>query len=142
MDPVITLPRRSWTERASLAFAFSLVVMGVWALVGWVFHAESMLEPIGRAAPIKANEGLCFLAIGLALAGRELGIRRAARAAVVPALVGGLTALEGFFGVDLKIDELLAHDSLLVDTVQPGRGSVIAACCIALAGATLALSLS
>src|SRR5271165_850406 len=142
MDPVITLPRRSWTERASLALALALVVIGAWALVGWIFHADSMLEPIGRAAPIKANEALCFLAIGLALAGRELGIRRAAWAAVVPALVGGLTSLEGFFGVDLKIDELLAHDSLLVDTVQPGRGSVMAACCIALAGATLLLRLS
>src|SRR5271165_1442468 len=142
MDPVITLPRRSWTERASLALALALVVIGAWALVGWIFHADSMLEPIGRAAPIKANEALCFLAIGLALAGRELGIRRAAWAAVVPALVGGLTSLEGFFGVDLKIDELLARDSLLVDTAQPGRGSVMAACCIALAGATLLLRLS
>ena len=142
MDQVITLPRRSWTERASLVLALVLVAIGAWALIAWVFHAESMLQPVGHAAPIKANEGLCFLAIGLALAGREFGFGRAAWAAVVPALLGGLTALEGFFGTDLRIDELLTRDSLLVDTVQPGRGSVMAACCIALTGGTLLLRIS
>jgi PAS domain S-box-containing protein len=142
MDNVTTLPRRSWTERASLALAFILVVIGAWSLLGWVFHLDALLQPVEHQAPIKANEGLCFLAIGIALLGREFGIRKAGWAAIAPALIGGLTALESLFGIDLRIDELLAHDSLLVDTVQPGRGSVMAACCIALAGATLLLRLS
>jgi|CZKI01.1.fsa_nt_gi PAS domain S-box-containing protein len=142
MDNVSTLPRRSWTERASLALALLLVLVGALALFAWVFHIDSLLQPAEHAAPIKANEGLCFLAIGLALIGREFGLKRAAWAAAVPALIGGLTTLEGLLGIDLKIDELIAHDSLLVDTVQPGRGSVMAACCIALTGVALLLSLS
>jgi hypothetical protein len=80
------------------------------------------------------NEGLCILAIGAALLGRELKSPKAAWAALGAAVVGAMTALEGITGVDLKIDELLARDILLVDTVQPGRGSVIAACCITAAG--------
>jgi PAS domain S-box-containing protein len=142
MDNVITLPRRSWTERASLALALILVVIGASAVLGWIFHLDAFLQPVEHQAPIKANEGLCFLAIGLALLGREFGIRKAAWAAVAPALIGGLTALEGLLGFDLRIDELLAHDSLLIDTAQPGRGSVMAACCIVLAGGTLLLRLS
>ncbi len=58
----------------------------------------------------------------------------------VAVLFGTLTAMEGLIGVDLKIDELFARDSLLVDTVQPGRGSVMASCCIALAGVTALLA--
>src|ERR1039457_3486332 len=112
MDNVSTLPRRSWTERASLALALLLVLVGALALFAWVFHIDSLLQPAEHAAPIKANEGLCFLAIGLALIGREFGLKRAAWAAAVPALIGGLTTLEGLLGIDLKIDELIAHDSL------------------------------
>jgi len=142
MENVSTLPRRSWTERASLALALILLVIGACSVLGWIFHLDGFLQPVEHQAPIKANEGLCFLAIGLALIGREFGVRRAAWAAAAPALIGALTAIEGLLGVDLRIDELLAHDSLLVDTVQPGRGSVMAACCLALAGGTLLLRLS
>ena len=72
MDNVTTLPRRSWAERTSLALACALVVIGLWTLIGWTFHIEAMVQPFARLAPapIKANEGLCFLAIGLALVGR------------------------------------------------------------------------
>ena len=69
--------------------------------------------PIEHKAPIMFNEGLCFLAIGIALLGRELGYRRAVWAGLVPAVIGALTAFEGFSGVDLRIDELFARDALL-----------------------------
>src|SRR5208282_1217766 len=127
----------SWTERASLALAAILVVTGICALTGWLFHIETLVAPFAHQAPIKANEALCFIAIGLALAGREFGIRNAALAAALPALLGALTAAEALTGVDLRIDELIARDWMLIDTVQPGRGALMAAACIALAGATL-----
>jgi hypothetical protein len=77
MDNVTTLPRRSWTERLSLALAAILVVIGAGALAGWVFHVEVLVAPLERLASIKVNEALCFLAIGLALLGREFGIGKA-----------------------------------------------------------------
>jgi PAS domain S-box-containing protein len=139
MDNVTTLPRRSWAERVSLTLAVILVVLGASTLVGWLAHIDALVQPFSRfaPAPIKANEGLCFLAIGLALLGREFGMRKAALAALVPAVVGLLTAMEGLFGADLKIDELVARDFLLIDTVYPGRGSTMAVFCIILAGCTL-----
>jgi len=139
MENVTTLPRRSWAERTSLALACALVVIGAWTLIGWLFHVDFMVQPFARfaPAPIKANEGLCFLAIGLALLGREFGIRNAAWASLVPALVGAMTAAESLWGIDLRIDELIARDSLLIETVFPGRGSVMAVGCIMIAGLTL-----
>ena len=137
MDHVTTLPRRTWTERASLALAVILIAVGVASILGWLLHLDRLVEPMEHMAPIMFNEGLCFLAIGLALLGREFGIANAAWAGLVPAVIGLLTAFESFFGLDLRIDELFARDVLLVDTVQPGRGSVMAACCIAVAGATV-----
>src|SRR5579863_5980291 len=142
MDNVLTLTRRSWTERASLALAVVISAVGMWAVFGWTFHLDAILRPGEHQAPIKINEGLCFLAIGIALVCREFGIRRATWAAGIPVLFGALTALEGLFSIDLKIDQLFAHDALLVDTAEPGRGSVMASCCIALAGVTLLLRLS
>jgi PAS domain S-box-containing protein len=142
MDNVLSPPRRSWTERASLALALVIVTISLWSVVGWIFHLDAVLRPGEHQAPIKINEGLCFLAIGIALVCREFGIKKATWAAAIPVLFGTLTAIEGLFTVDLRIDELFAHDSLLVDTAQPGRGSVMASCCIALAGVTLLLRLS
>jgi PAS domain S-box-containing protein len=137
MDHVTTLPRRSWTERASLALAAILVVIGACGLSGWFLHIDFLVEPFAHQAPMKVNEALCFLGIGLALAGREFGIRKAALAALLPLLIGAATAAEGLFGADFRIDELLARDWMLIDTVQPGRGAIMASACIAIASATL-----
>ncbi|HEY4990397.1 MAG TPA: ATP-binding protein, partial [Opitutaceae bacterium] len=134
MDHVNTLPRRSWTERASLALAVLLIVIGLDGVLGWLLNIDRMVEPFEHLAPVMFNEALCFLAVGVALLGRELGFRSAAWAGIVPAVIGTLMTLEGLFGLNLRIDELFARDTLLVDTVQPGRGSVMAACCIAISG--------
>jgi PAS domain S-box-containing protein len=142
MDNVNTLPRRTWPERASLALAVVLIVIGSLSVLGWLLHVDRVVEPMEHMAPIMFNEGLCFLAIGAALLGREYGVAKAAWAGLIPAVLGFLAAFESFTGIDLKIDELFVRDSLLVDTVQPGRGSVMAACCICVAGVTVFWRLS
>ncbi|MFY9926080.1 MAG: ATP-binding protein [Opitutaceae bacterium] len=134
MDHVNTLPRRSWIERVSLSLAVILIGIGMLTLAGWSLHLDRLVQPLEHKAPITFNEGLCMLAIGVGLLGRELGARRAVWAGLAATVIGGVTALETILGVDLKIDELFVRDSLLIDTVQPGRGSVVAACCIAAAG--------
>jgi PAS domain S-box-containing protein len=137
MDHVNTLPRRTWTERASLALAVLLIVIGAGACLGWLLHLERLVDPIEHKAPIMFNEGLGILAIGLALLGRELGIKKAAWGGLVPVVVGSLTVIEGFTGIDLRIDELFVRDTLLIDTAQPGRGSILAAFCLVVAGGTV-----
>jgi PAS domain S-box-containing protein len=105
--------------------------------LGWFLHVDRLVQPIEHRAPIMFNEGLCFLAMGFALLGRELGNKKSAWAGLVPGAIGILTGVEGFFGFDFKIDEFFARDTLLIDTVQPGRGSIMAACCIGVAGVTI-----
>jgi PAS domain S-box-containing protein len=137
MDHVNTLPRRSWTERVSLALALILVVVGIASPMGWIFRVDRLVQPIEHLSPIMFNEGLCFLAIGIALFGREFGIKNASWGGLVAGVIGTLTVIEGLTGNDLKIDELFTRDTLLIDTAQPGRGSIMGAACIAVAGLTL-----
>jgi PAS domain S-box-containing protein len=137
MDHVNTLPRRTWTERVSLALAVILVAVGIASPLGWVFKVDRLVQPIEHLSPIMFNEGLCFLAIGIALFGREFGVKNAGWAGLAAGVIGGLTVIEGVTGVDLRIDELFTRDTLLIDTVQPGRGSIMGACCIAVAGFTV-----
>jgi PAS domain S-box-containing protein len=137
MDHANTLPRRSTSERASLALAVILVMAGVAVSTGWLFHFEAVIQPLEHKAPIMFNEGVCFIALGIALFGREFGVKTAPWAGMAAVVVGGLTTLECMFGVDLRIDELVVRDSLLIDTVQPGRGSVMAAACFVVAGITV-----
>jgi PAS domain S-box-containing protein len=142
MEHVNTLPRRSWTERASLALAVILVAIGIVTPLGWVFHLDMLVLPVDHQSPITFNEGLCFLALGIAFFGREFGVTRAAWAGLAAGVLAALTALEGFSGIDLRIDELIVRDTLLIDTSQPGRGSIMGSCCIAVAGLTLFWRLS
>ena len=137
MDHVNTLPRRTWAERVSLALAVILVAVGIASPMGWFFHVDRLVQPIEHLSPIMFNEGLCFLAIGVALFGREFGIRNAGWAGLVAGVIGALTVVEGVSGFDVHIDEFFSRDTLLIDTGQPGRGSIMGACCIAVAGFTL-----
>ncbi|HZZ20394.1 MAG TPA: hypothetical protein VFE25_13540, partial [Opitutaceae bacterium] len=131
------MPRRSWTERVSLALALILVVVGIASPLGWMLRVDRLVQPIEHLSPIMFNEGICFLAIGIALFGREFGLKNAPWGGLVAAIIGTLTVIEGLTGNDLKIDELFTRDTLLIDTAQPGRGSIMGAACIAVAGFTI-----
>jgi PAS domain S-box-containing protein len=142
MDHANTLPRRTPSERASLALAVILVTTGILASLGWFFHVEALVQPLEHKAPIMFNEGLCLIALGIALFGREFNVKTAPWAGIASVVLGGLTILEIALGADLRIDELVVRDTLIVDTVQPGRGSVMAAACFLVAGVTVLWRLS
>ena len=46
-------------------------MIGLTTPLGWLLHIDRLVEPIEHKAPIMFNEGLCFLAIGMALLGRD-----------------------------------------------------------------------
>jgi hypothetical protein len=46
MDNVNTLPRRTWTERVSLALAVILVAVGIASPLGWIFKVDRLVQPI------------------------------------------------------------------------------------------------
>ena len=76
MSSLPTLPRRSWLERSSLALAVILVMLGAFAMVGWILRIDALVQPLANFAAFKFNNALCVLSLGLALLGLELGWTR------------------------------------------------------------------
>ena len=138
MATLPTMPRRSWLERTSLLLAAGLVLLGASGLAGWWLHLDALVQPLPGFAPITANASLCIFLLGVALLGQELAAPRMVVAcAGLPAGIAALTLVEYILAADLKIDELLASDRLLVDTVQSGRMSLASACGLLLAALVL-----
>jgi len=137
MDQLATLPRRHWTERVSFTLAGLLCLTGFISLIGWWLGLTSLIEPLARLTPIKANEALCFMLLGVALLARDLQWRRVVWIALVPAAVGLIAAAESILGENLRIDELLAADRLQIDLASPGRIPLVSAAGLALAALAL-----
>jgi PAS domain S-box-containing protein len=138
MDLLPTLPRRTWLERVSLVLATSLVVVGGATLAGWVLHNEQLLQPFAGQAPLRANSAACLFVLGLTLLAIELGWRRLAWLALVPAALSTATLAETFFQFDLHIDEILGADFLPIETAAPGRMAAVIAICLLAASIALA----
>ncbi len=141
MNSLPTLPHRTWLEYSSRVLAAALIVIGAVSLAGWWAHWDQVLQPFSEHhASLRANPALAFLLLGVALLAIEFNFRRAALLALVPAIVGGLTALEQILRRDLKFDELLATDHLFVQThtAAPGRMSAMLSVSLLLGGLAVA----
>jgi PAS domain S-box-containing protein len=130
-----------WTEY--IAVAIGLLVGGS-NLVCWLFQTT----PFEGFLVMRINTaiGICAAALSLALwIGGEPGQFRARVAqglGAVTGLIGGLTAAQDLFGVNLGIDQLLAPgafpgDAATIFTVHPGRMSLNAALSLLFLGLAL-----
>ncbi|MEY2878605.1 MAG: hypothetical protein RLZZ15_985, partial [Verrucomicrobiota bacterium] len=135
MDPVTTLPHKSWLERTLLGLAVGLVVLGTLGALGWWLGQPLLIQPFRETEPIKINAALAFLAIGLVLLAMENRAPRAAALALLPGLLGLLVLVEHVFSLNVRIDEILATDHL---SAQPGRMSAMVAAALASASLLLA----
>jgi PAS domain S-box-containing protein len=139
MNPLATLPRRSWAERFSLALAGGLMGLGLLALIGWFFQIEALVRPFGFYFPIRVNGALALFLLGLAMVGVELGRPAFLWVATGSGLIGLLSLLQHSLGINLHIDEFLVRDYLAGGTWSPGRMSALSACGLTLASLTLLL---
>ena len=113
-----------------LAMGFGLMV-----LAGWVFHLQSLKTVLPGQVVVKANAGICFILIGLALwllrkeHASTRGRLLAGLLAVIGAVVGLLSFFEWLYGWDLGLDQLLitAGPEDAPGSVRPGLMSPIAA---------------
>jgi diguanylate cyclase (GGDEF)-like protein len=103
-------------------------VLGAAGLAGWVLGLDSLRTAFDRYATMKANTALGVLAAGLALFAftalprtSTLGLVLRRGGALLAGLIGLLTLIEHFAGVDLGIDQLLARDSWTTADLFPGR---------------------
>ncbi|MFF3906943.1 PAS domain S-box protein [Streptomyces sp. NPDC001848] len=127
------LPFRESAPAAArvVAQSASLVAaaLGAVGLTGWILGIGVLKSVLpGVAASMKPNTAVALLALGLSLFVVALGsatprvIAVARAAAVLAALIGGLTVLEYVTGAGLGIDELLfTDDTARVATGMPGR---------------------
>ena len=76
MPRLPTLPRRSWLERGSCALAAALALIGGAGLAGWWLRIPSLTQPWQSLTPIRTEEALCFLVLGIVLLLREVGWRK------------------------------------------------------------------
>jgi PAS domain S-box-containing protein len=124
-------------ERSSDIIAGSLVLVGATALAGWWFRIDALVQPFGSLAAFKANEAFCAVILGLVLLAADRGWTRVSWLAVVPAAIAAASLVETMLRVDLRIDELLASDRLLIETEHPGRMSVMSACALLMSSLAL-----
>ena len=142
MNPLPTLPQRSWLDLTSRILAVVLIVVGGLTLAGWWLRIDELLQPFlsSRHAPMRANAALAITFLGAALLAAEFNVRRLALIAFVPAVIGAITMAEHitrqtFF----DFDEILVHDRhSVIATEAPGRMSIMIATALLLGGLTVA----
>jgi PAS domain S-box-containing protein len=113
------------------------VAFGLWVLAGWMLHIQIVKSILPGQVAVKANTAACFILVGFALwvlrkeqSPGTAGWRLAAKiAAVVAGIVGLLSLLEGLFGWNLGVDQLLfsAGPEDIPGSVRPGLMSPITA---------------
>src|SRR5687768_15424515 len=127
MNPLSTLPRRSWLERLSLGLAIALIVLGAGTLAGWWLQMPELIQPFRGQAPLKINGAIGFAVLGIVLLALELGKRRVAWLGAGVALLALLTLAQDAFRQNFGLDELLGRDHVLVNTEHAGRISTMVA---------------
>src|SRR5581483_1014928 len=90
----------------------AVALLGAIAAAGWIGGVDLLAPYRPTAAPMRMNTSLCLVLAGISLWLQRDGVRRRASVALaaLAAAVAGLTAIESTFGLDLHIDQLLAHD--------------------------------
>jgi PAS domain S-box-containing protein len=71
MNPLATLPRRSWPERISLSLAWGLIALGSLAFAGWLLEINLLIQPFPDFVPIRGSIALSLLIFGFALLSHE-----------------------------------------------------------------------
>lgn len=114
-----------WPKRVCLALATTLLVASLVPLFGWLTSSPWLisLSPNADSEPIRANTVIGALILGATLVGIELGFRRVALLALLPAAIGGLTLLQDIAAKDFGIDELLFNYFPLSAGANDGRMS-------------------
>lgn len=55
MNPLATLPRRSWLERSSLGLGIAQGMIGGLSLGSWVLRVDELLQTVALIPPLRAN---------------------------------------------------------------------------------------
>jgi diguanylate cyclase (GGDEF)-like protein len=103
-------------------------LLGAIGLAGWIFDLAAVRTAFDSYATIKANAALGIVAASLALIGFTalprasfVGLVLRRGGTLLAGIIGLLTLVEHFAGVDFGIDQLLARDPWTTADLFPGR---------------------
>ncbi len=124
MASLPTLPQTPWIRRLSAVSAIGLIALGAAILSGWLLDADASFHLRTDYMPVKINSGVSLLVLGSALLACYFGLWRAAWAAYVPAILGGVTLWENFTRQPFDVAPMLAQEPLqaasgAVDRIPP-----------------------
>lgn len=101
-------------------------IIGVVVLMGWFLDIHILKTILPSMIPMKFNTALCFFLLGISFFFHTNDKFKIATSScfVIVSLIGLLTLIQYFFGLDLGIDELLLNDVRdAIATSSPGRMS-------------------
>lgn len=127
-----------WPKRVCLVLATVLVVVMLVPLFGWMTGNLQLISLHADSEPIRANSVIAIFLLGLVLIGVELGFRRVALLALIPAAIGLFTLIQDIGQLDYGIDELLFSYFPHAAGPHPGRMSPPISIAILLAGLLVA----
>lgn len=128
MTSLSTLPRISWSERASFVLGGVLTLIGAASAIGWFTQSPFLLQPFSGLSPIKFHGALSLILIGITLLSLSFRSKRAFWIALPPALINLTVLAHGFFNLTWQLDEFLVKDLIMADSMYDGRSSTIASC--------------
>lgn len=105
-------------------------LMGIVVLLGWIIHAERLIQLAPQFAPMQFNTALCFLLCGIGLFALTQGRQWICLAAGGSAgIIAILTLTEYALDVTFPIDQLFMKAYITANTSHPGRMAPNTALC-------------
>lgn len=123
-----------WPKRVCLVLGTVLVVLMLIPLFGWVSSNQQLLVLRSHSEPIRANAVIAIFLLAVILVGIELGFRRLAWLALIPAAIGSITFLQDVTGQNFSIDEAIFTYFPMSAASNAGRMSPAVSVPILLAG--------
>lgn len=124
--------------------SIGVIIIGCFALIGWIFNIETFKSVLPGLVSMKANTAINFILGGVSLCNfrtrnKEIRVYPSAFAMLL-ILIALLTLIEYIFNLNLGIDQLLFKDSAnAIATAHPGRMAPNTALTFILIGSALLL---
>ena len=135
-------------DRIARSVSVITVIVGVLAMLGWIFGISVLKSVLRGLPPMKFNVAVSFVLLGISLwiarsgaSGRFLRTNGQIFLGVV-LLIALATLSENLFDVDFGIDQLLVRDVVNFPGDVPGRMSARVALCLCMLSLALLLLLS
>lgn len=137
MESLSTLPRTTWSERASFALGCLLTLMGGLACVGWFIRNPLLIQFFTDVTPIKFNGALSLLLIGISLLGIAFRSSHSHWIALFPGLLNLLTFLQEQLNQTWQLEGIFLGDHMLNNTTYGGATPMVITLCLGLVSLTL-----